>query len=233
MWICINPISTGLSDNILSRVVGGGGVNLTPSLDLSRWRSDRRKNWHRYWETCKEYRCIHSFFAKTLSFNWYYNSCNDMHNFTNLLIFPTEKGVWRPHFFAQSVIVALSTAQHYQISQFRIISLYCFVLSYKTSYKWPKRQNKQCFRAIDKISISMWKTLILGEFWADMWLRNGTWRRIRLSDFRELGLKRCARLQRKKSWKLESHRDMRRSRESRRFCTGGVKLTPPPPPPVG
>ena len=43
--------------------------------------------------------------------------------------------------------------------------------------------------------------LIWGEFLAGMWSQNVTWRHTGLTDFCELGLKRCTRLQRKKSRK--------------------------------
>ena len=49
-----------------------------------------------------------------------------MHNFTNHL-----KKVFEGQIFTESVITALSTAQHEQIDQFQVnylISLYCIVL---------------------------------------------------------------------------------------------------------
>ena len=42
---------------------------------------------------------------------------------------------------------------------------------------------------------------ILGKFCAEVQVQNVTWPRDRWSDFRKLGIKRCVRLERKKSWK--------------------------------
>ena len=47
------------------------------------------------------------------------------------------------------------------------------------------------------------------------------------SDFRKLGIKRCVRLERKKSWKGAS-RSAAVARQSRISCRGGSNLTPPP-----
>ena len=71
------------------------------------------------------------------------------------------------------------------------------------------------------------KMQILGKFCADVLVQNVTWPRDQWSDFRKLGIKRCVRLERKKSWKGVS-RSAAVARQSQISCRGGVKLTPPP-----
>ena len=85
--------------------------------------------------------------------------------------------------------------------------------------------------------MSMWflytnicKIQILGKFWADVRVQHVMWPRDRWSDFRKLGIKRCVRLERKTHAK--ACRDLRRSRGSRGFRTGGGSIWPPPPPPA-
>ena len=62
------------------------------------------------------------------------------------------------------------------------------------------------------------KMRILGKFCADVRVQNVTWPRNWWSDFRKLGIKRCVRLERKKSWKgvLRSAAVARQSRISYR-----------------
>ena len=75
---------------------------------------------------------------------------------------------------------------------------------------------------------------ILGKFCADVRVQNVMWPRDRRSDFRKLGIKRCVRLEEKSHEK--AHRDLRRSRGSHRFCTGGGgggSNWPPPPVKIG
>ena len=62
-------------------------------------------------------------------------------------------------------------------------------------------------------------------FWVDLWSQKVTWLRNGRSDFRKLGVKICARLQRKKSWSGAAE-----SAAVLRFCV--VSEAPPPPPPV-
>ena len=71
---------------------------------------------------------------------------------------------------------------------------------------------------------------ILGKFCADVRVQNVTWPRDQWSDFRKLGIKRCVRLERKKSWKGAS-RSAAVARQSRISYRGG-QIDPPPPPPV-
>ena len=68
---------------------------------------------------------------------------------------------------------------------------------------------------------------ILGKFCADVRVQNVTWPRDRQSDFRKLGIKDAQDLKEKSHEK--ACRDLRRSRGSRGFRAGAVKLTPPPP----
>ena len=106
--------------------------------------------------------------------------------------------------------------------------------------KSPKRQNKHCFlkSILRKSVISMCfvhkhicKMRILGNFWADVRVQKVAWPRDRWSDFRKLGIKRCARLERKKSWKGMS-RSAAVATQSRISCRGGGgQIDPPPPPP--
>ena len=67
---------------------------------------------------------------------------------------------------------------------------------------------------------------ILGKFCADVRVQNVAWPRDRRSDFRKLGIKRCARLERKKSWKGVS-RSAAVARQSRILCRGGSNWPPP------
>ena len=62
----------------------------------------------------------------------------------------------------------------------------------------------------------MW---ILGKFWADVRVQKVVWSRDRWSDFRKLGIKRCVRLERKKSRKGVS-----RSAAVADFVQGGSKI---------
>ena len=68
---------------------------------------------------------------------------------------------------------------------------------------------------------------ILDKFCADVRVQNVTWPRDRRSDFRKLGIKRCARLERKKSWKGVS-RSAAVARQLRISCRGGSNWPPPP-----
>ena len=78
------------------------------------------------------------------------------------------------------------------------------------------------------------KMQILGKFCADLRVQNVTWPPDRRSDFRKLGIKRCARLERKKSWKGVSW-TVAVARQSRILCRGGGggQIDPPPPVKIG
>ena len=96
---------------------------------------------------------------------------------------------------------------------------------YKKLCKWPKTQNKHCFSAFWKSVISM---CFVHKPMQQMFVPTCEHVTSRPTvRFSQTWYKRCARLERKKSWK--ACHDLRRSRGSRGFRAGGVKLTPPPP----
>ena len=68
---------------------------------------------------------------------------------------------------------------------------------------------------------------ILGKFCADVRVQNVAWPRDRRSDFRKLDIKRCTRLERKKSWKGVS-RSAAVAKQSQISCRGGGQIDPPP-----
>ena len=153
-WIgkLLNPIWTEHFDCKFLLGGGGGGVSIwtppPPPPDLGCWRSNLRKNWHGYWETCKEYRCIiylPKIYNQILEFMQIIYWCIILHNYQlaeedlNLLwyAFPINpipsklgtslllvnisyKKVLEGQIFAESVTVALSSEHHYKLYQFQI-----------------------------------------------------------------------------------------------------------------
>ena len=84
---------------------------------------------------------------------------------------------------------------------------------------------------IDKtlLSIDVHKITKLSQFRVDRHSWKGAWLRNSTRGYRKFGLKRCQRLQRKKSWNgaVRSTRIADLSRET----SSGVDSAPPPPPP--